>query len=117
MHVWDHVPPISKIDNYDIKILIKRGTKFILYPSCNACNSILGSQWIIDPIERINFIAFYYLQRVDSREQWTDSEMNELGRNLRSLVESSQNRINYFNNMASKLFDRADTKEGRYDNE
>lgn len=117
MQCWDHVPPIGKLENYDMKVLLRRDTKFLLYPSCSTCNGILGSQWILDPIERINFIAFYYLQRVGSGEIWTREEMSELGHSLRSLIESQQNRIQYFNTMANRLFDRADRKEGRYDNE
>ena len=117
MHCFDHVPPIGKLENYDIKILMKRGVKFLLYPSCNTCNAILGSNWILDPIERINFIALYYLERVGGGEVWTDAEMAELGHSLRSLIESTQNRLQYFNMMAARLFERADRAEGRYENE
>ncbi len=111
--VFDHVPPISKLEYIDVQKAIKNGMKFILYPSCVECNARLSSRMSIDLIDRMSYLADVYLNKADKMERWTQEEINEMGPNMKSIILKDQNRINEFSRKAEKILSRMDEIEGR----
>jgi len=108
----DHNPPISKLDCIDVTKALKKGMKFELYPSCLECNARLSNKISIDLLDRMNTIAMIYLNKADKVEKWTPEELQELGPNLRSLIENSSDRATLFALKAKKIFDRIDELQG-----
>jgi hypothetical protein len=109
---FDHCPPISKLEYIDVPKAIKKGLKFILYPSCNECNSYLGAKMSVDLLERMGILAEIYMKKADKCEIWTTDELDELGHNLKSMIVASSNRALHFADKAKKVLDRADDLAG-----
>ena len=86
----DHVPPLSRVDDYDAMHL--KYPVYIKVPACDRCNNLGGSEVeasFMDRAEAIkNKLARRYT-RYMSMPEWTEKEINELGRNLRSKVRSA----------------------------
>lgn len=83
----DHVPPLSRIDDY--RALRLRRELFLLVPSCDNCNLLLGSTLQTNIFERIEYLkdilSRKHKKKLD-RAEWDDDEVLELGRYLRSFV-------------------------------
>lgn len=115
--VFDHVPPISKLEYIDVDKAQKNGMEFVLYPACNECNARLSSRMSIDLLDRMAYLAEVYLNKADKIERWTKSELNEMGPNLRSLILKDQNRLAEFSRKAEKILAKMDEIEGRTTND
>lgn len=85
----DHVPPLSIAVDLDLDQFRKKGGRLLLVPSCGQCNSLLGAKRLGSICERVNLLWNAYarlIERTDHR--WSQEEMDELGRNLRGVVEA-----------------------------
>jgi hypothetical protein len=115
--ILDHVPSLKYVDGLDTKKYLKEGGKFIYYPACTQCNSLLGACIYTDPVDRINYLVTKLLKKIDSFEIWTPEEMAEMGHSLRSLIQNQQNKLAIMQERLKRLLDRSDELEGRPDNE
>ena len=83
----DHAPPLSRVSDYESFNLEQEF--YLLVPCCSSCNSILGDslqETILQRIEHLkDRLSSRYAKRIKAQE-WDDSEVLELGRNLRSWV-------------------------------
>lgn len=101
----DHVPPLSYASEYmDIEDFIKKGGKFILYPCCHICNSLLGKRKLGDYIERIGFLHKKYLA-LSTKSKWDDYEMSELGKNLKLMITAHKTKRRYYQNKLQGVTD------------
>lgn len=90
----DHVPPISRVDDY--KALNRGRESYLLVKCCRACNAMLLDDLHADIFERIDAVK-YRLKRMIKRDdyalQWSEEDLQKLGKNLRSKVVSSMRKI------------------------
>lgn len=93
----DHCPPLSVVDTIDIKKYLKMGGKFHLVPSCIECNKLLQSYPSPDKYSRMDFLFSKYEKKLNSREIWSQTEINELGHNLKTLVLTQQSKLHRWN--------------------
>jgi len=99
----DHVPPISRVDDY--RALFRGRETFLLVKCCKPCNTMLANELQADIFERIDAVKYRLkrkIRRDDYALQWSQDEIAQLGKNLRSKVvssmkkiESTQRRIDY----------------------
>lgn len=115
--VLDHVPNLRYVDGINTKEYMKEGGKFLFYPACTECNNGLSSCIYTDPVDRIDHLVTRLLNKIDSREVWTESEMAEMGHSLRSLIKNQQNKLAVMQERLKRLLDRSDELEGRNDGE
>lgn len=102
--LYDHCPPISKIENINIKKFIKDGNEFLLYPSCKDCNSFLNASMNIDLFERMNFLFDKYTEKANHYDNlWDKNEIEQLGPNLKSIVLLNFKKFQYYQNMANRV--------------
>lgn len=113
----DHVPPIAQLPNLDVKELIKRGIKFLLYPACLECNKYLSNRLSIDLLDRMAYLAGKYIDKADSIEIWTEAEIALMGPNMQTVIRNSQSKAAMFMGKAQRIMARSDKMEGRYDGE
>ena len=102
----DHVPPISRVDDYmayNLKVEI-----YIKVPCCKQCNS-----WLSDSLQESFQRRFIYAKEIMERKwksklkpiDWSENEILELGKNLRSKIVSEINK-------SSKFIERHEYYEG-----
>lgn len=89
----DHVPAISLLDSIDVKQYIKQGGKFLYYPACNECNRIMNNSDRVSFSERLSYLSYKYIKKLDKMELWTPHEVNQMGRMMQSYIESHQHKI------------------------
>jgi hypothetical protein len=89
----DHVPPLFHMENIDVKEYKKNGGECIIYPSCIECNNLLGQSIATDFYERLDILSRKYQKKADSMEVWTKHELSQMGRMLKSYIESHQHKI------------------------
>lgn len=85
----DHVPPLSRVDDY--RAMGVAWEAFLLVKACRPCNLALGDSLQRDVLERIQVLKDLLSKggrREFVRDLWDEDEVNELGKNLRSLVGS-----------------------------
>ncbi len=88
----DHCPPLAAIPVLD---LTSQKIKYRLLPSCLDCNARLGRSMAATVRKRRAVIIASLTKRYRRmlrKVVWDDDEMAELGWNLKSYVESSENR-------------------------
>lgn len=91
----DHCPPLSYLQYIDTDVFRKSGGKFSLIPSCNSCNSLLGSKKLLSPNERISWLLGAYTKLFDkSYYGWSDDEVKEMGYNFKVMIHNSRERAN-----------------------
>lgn len=101
---FDHVPPISKVENLNIEEFKNDGFQFLLYPSCRECNQILNDKMIIDLYDRMIFLFDRYTEKAKKLDQlWDQNEINELGPNLKSLVLMNYQTFLFYQDMANRV--------------
>ena len=107
----DHVVPVSYSSikrNYEVGDMV---------PCCLECNSILGSVMLCAVEERAAFLLDKYLHKYKSvlrTPRWTDSELAELGHNMKSKVianihmkEYISNRLRHLSAISSTIYDES----------
>lgn len=103
----DHVPPLSSLDNINIKNYQKQKGKFILYPSCVECNAILGSYPEVSILKRLDKLQDKYEKKLKTIPLWTKEELNELGYNLKTYIERNRQTADFLaekiNNIQSRI--------------
>ena len=70
----------------------KTGGELLLIPSCNDCNILLSDLWLFDYDERLSKLYYLYLDKIKKSAEWTNEELDELGWNLRNMIEARQRR-------------------------
>jgi len=93
----DHVPAISLLENIDVKRYLKQGGTLTLYPCCSKCNSLLGNTEALSLYDRLQALLKKYNKRLDRIEVWEDSELKEMGKNMRSYIQSQQFKLKELN--------------------
>lgn len=89
----DHVPAISLLDGIDVPEYIKAGGKFYLYPVCTQCNTYLRNKGYTQYLDRLEFLAKKYLQKMENTEIWSPKELSELTGTLKAYIQANQFRI------------------------
>lgn len=89
----DHVPAISLLDDIDVRMYIKAGGKFTLYPVCTSCNFNLGRCALIDYYERLQYLSRKYEAKLSKFESWTPYEVSQMGPNMQSFINASAGKI------------------------
>lgn len=56
---WDHAPAISLLSKLD-KDVRENWPRFLLYPSCNKCNSLLGNKPLLSYHSRLEYLLKRY---------------------------------------------------------
>jgi hypothetical protein len=86
----DHVPSLENVYQLGLDAILDSGYRLLLVPCCRECNS-----WLADrPLLTVQARAAFILERLRNRgerlgvAQWSRPELDALGRNLRSMVES-----------------------------
>lgn len=103
-NVFDHVPPISKVENINIEEFKNDGFNFYLYPSCQECNSLLSNVMIIDLFDRMNFLFDKYTEIAKKLDQlWDQKQIDELGPNLKSVILANYHTFLFYQDMANKV--------------
>lgn len=83
----DHVPSLMfTFNNIEPDKFIKSGGSFLLYPTCSDCNGILGNKGGVDIESRTLFLCDKYTSRLTKKPVWSDAQLSELGKNLRSMI-------------------------------
>jgi len=69
------------------------GGKFLLYPSCLECNRLLTDKIIITFIDRLDYLQDRYNRKLEkSGEVWSEKELEEMGKNLKSYILTHSNK-------------------------
>lgn len=89
----DHVPPISMLENIDVRLYLKKGGKLLLYPCCKTCNATLGGKQLITYQERLEYLSTRYIAKLDNMEVWDEGELSEMGHSMRTFIESRQSKV------------------------
>ena len=83
----DHVPPLSRVDDYRSLRLEKE--TYLLVRSCRECNAVLGESLQTSVLERYELAKEKIaLKAKPSKAMWTEEDMAELGPNMRRYVSS-----------------------------
>jgi hypothetical protein len=85
----DHVPALSLLDSINLKHYLKNDGKLLLYPSCQECNRLLSNTSNIDFYSRLHQLSRKYDKKLDNREVWSETELNEMGPNMRTFIEAN----------------------------
>lgn len=104
----DHFPPISQLDNIDVSKFLKKGGQLLLYPACLSCNTILNRKWNVDLLDRMDYVAEYYIKKLDKMEVWEEDEINELGPTLKSTILANQYKIQDYNTKLTNILAQID---------
>jgi hypothetical protein len=88
----DHCPPISKVEYLNVDEYKKAGGKFILYPACRLCNSLLGDYGDTDFYNRLEFLLIKYNKRIKKLPVWTDEEIKQMKGMLKSFIEAKRHK-------------------------
>lgn len=89
----DHVPPLSYLDTLNIDKYREMGGKFLLYPCCLECNMLLGDEQLVTLYDRLSYLHDKYERRLNKIVKWEQSEIKQLGRNLKTYVQARQYKI------------------------
>lgn len=89
----DHVPAISLLDGIDVPQYIKSGGKFLLYPVCTQCNNYLRNKGYTSYIDRLDFLAKKYLDKMRNTEIWSPHELSQLTGTLKAYIQANQFKI------------------------
>lgn len=87
----DHQPPISQVDAY--RALSLQYEFYVKVPCCRECNNLLGDSLTDDLIDREREVKAKLEARYKNHlrvGEWEDSEIDELGPNLRSTVREAK---------------------------
>lgn len=103
MNVYDHCPPITIVENLNIKQYKKKGNKFRLYPSCSQCNRLLSAFPSTDIYERLDYLIRKYEIRLDKIEVWSKSELEQMGYAMRNHILNNQSSFEILNNKVTAL--------------
>jgi hypothetical protein len=105
----DHVPPLSLIEGIDVGVSKSKGLKFIVFPSCKLCNSILSNRPIFSYLDRLEHLEIAYTMRIDRIELWSEFEINQLEGELRNSVQMKQNELSIYLNKHEFISNRIDS--------
>jgi hypothetical protein len=100
-HVLDHVPALTYTDGMNIKKYLKKGGKFLYYPSCNQCNKFLGCCKEIGFYDRLQVLAAKYDKKLSKIEVWSDEELSEMGYGIRAYIEGRQSTMSFYQDKLS----------------
>lgn len=92
----DHVPAISILENIDVKQYIRKGGKFLLYPSCGQCNGMLNNKPYVAYLDRLDYLEKRYLQRMDKIEVWTPKEIEEMTGMMKAYIQGGQYKVQMY---------------------
>lgn len=88
----DHVPSLREVYIRGVDFFESKRILFLTIPSCGVCNSALGDKgWT--PDQRAAMLYEYYSKKytkILNQPHWDDEELEELGPNLRSAVDTSK---------------------------
>jgi len=87
----DHVPPLAIVDLIDIADFRHKGGVLMLLPSCFECNAFLAAKPICSFDQRVAALHEIYSRKINP-VNWSDDELRELGRGLKSFVTNRQRR-------------------------
>lgn len=104
--VLDHVPPISALESISIRGYAKKGGKFLLYPSCAKCNSMLGRVSLVSYYERLLHLEARYAKKIDKIELWTEEEIDEMGYAMRAFIKSNRQDLEELNNKVAAIHEK-----------
>jgi hypothetical protein len=83
---FDHVPPISIVAEQGAEYFRRRGYKLFLIASCEECNNALGNRELLTVAERSEFLTKKYTRMMETRNRWTQDEIDALDGNLKDYV-------------------------------
>lgn len=93
----DHCPPLGYLQHMDPQTFRKKGGYFLLVPSCESCNSLLGARKLLTPPERISWLLGAYNKLFDKAYfGWTDEEVAEMGYGLKVMIHNSRIKANLY---------------------
>lgn len=86
----DHVPPLSVVEKMGADRFV--GTRFVILPACNECNSKLSNKPITDPKNRAFYLLGDYIVLYSNLLLLPDwhEELYDLNGNLRQYVQDAQ---------------------------
>lgn len=91
--VFDHVPALSLLDGIDVTEYLKKGGKFLLYPSCKECNSILHNKPYISFYDRLDYLSERYIKKLDKMETWSEHELSQMGPTMQAYIRAAQVKV------------------------
>lgn len=90
----------------NIKGYKRKGGKFLLYPSCEHCNSLLGATKATTFYDRLEVLSTKYEKKLNKIERWTEQELEEMGHTLRTFIQGNQCEFEYFERKLSAVEDK-----------
>lgn len=100
---WDHCPPISIVDDINIKKYKKNGGEFNLFPSCNKCNQYLSNYASSDLYDRFEYLLDKYKKKYKKLPKWNDEEIDQLGHTLKSHILNKRIEYNIIENKIKNI--------------
>lgn len=95
--VFDHCPPLTKVEYLNINEYVKKGGKFRLYPSCHMCNTYLGSFSDTNFYNRLEYLLKKYDKKLDTIEPWSERELSEMGHAMKAHIKNKQSSFDIIN--------------------
>lgn len=87
----DHCPPVCVLDSFDCLKFKEQGGSFVLVPSCQECNHLLGAKLLYTPKERAAYLLQAYHKLYDKVSfKWSAEEVADMGFALKSLISTNQ---------------------------
>ena len=103
----DHSPALAVAIKMDIDTFKESGGELLLIPSCSKCNNMLGHSLLFTPLERLDHLRTKYLKLIEKLDKgWEEDEFEDLGYNLRILVESKFLLVNMYKNKVKNIESR-----------
>ena len=104
----DHAPPLSVAINLDLEKFHKSNEKLLLIPACDLCNNMLSNLPYSNPVDRLGILIKKYTNRINkfSDKSWDEDEIEELGYNLKIIVNARENILDNYKRKLNSIMDK-----------